>query len=328
MLNKEFILEEFSNNPLGADLSLKATREAFGEAIVDLAERNESVVVLNADLEGSLKLEKFRKKFPDRIFQVGVAEQALAGIGTGLALYGKVPFITSFAAFSPGLNWSQIRLAVISEANLKVASSHYGLTVGEDGPTAQALEDVALMRVLPKMLVLNPADANQTVQALAALAKHQGPGYIRFTRAKLPVFLRAESSFEVGVPQLLREGYEATVVATGSSVFETLIAAAELAQKGVELEVFNLHTIKPIKPELLRKSLEKTGKLITVEEHQIAGGAGSAVLEALASSGIPQTLQIGMDNEFGTSGSGSEIVKNFELDSTGIAAKISNFLHN
>jgi transketolase len=310
-------------------LDRKATRDGLGDALVELGTDHEDIVVVNADLPSSLRLEDFAEKYPDRYVQVGVAEQVMAGVGTGLALSGKRPLITSFAAFSPGLNWSHIRLAAMSEANVIVASSHYGLNVGEDGASAQMLEDIALMRVLPHFTVLTPADYNQTRQALRAVVTHDGPVYIRFTRSKYPVFIKESAEFQLGKAQVMREGDKATVVAHGSLVYETLQAAESLASQGIELQVINLHTVKPIDWQAIADSLANTGKLITVEEHQQAGGMGSAVLEALASNLSKLNFaskMIAVEDRFGTSGPGEEIVKAYGLDRDAIAENIKAFV--
>lgn len=331
MMNNDYLVVNYLDEQA---LEKRATREGLGDALVTAAETNAQVSVINADLPSSLRLEEFAQKFPERYVQVGVAEQLMAGVGTGMALYGKIPFITSFAAFSPGLNWSQIRLAAMSEANLKVASSHYGLNVGEDGASAQMLEDVALMRVLPNFKVVTAADYNQAKQTVAAAIAHEGPVYLRFTRSKYPVFMSPDAEFVLGKAQLLRTGTAATVVVTGSLVYETLQAAAALAEAGIELEVINLHTVKPVDIETLEESIAKTGKLVTVEEHAIAGGMGSAVLEALVRSAAVSgsafdhpALLIGVDDKFGTSGNGEQVLAAYGLDRKSLQVKIQDFLN-
>jgi transketolase len=314
------------NNFLDEDqLEAKAFRDGFGEAIVEIAENDERVVLLNADLPSSLRLDQFMTRFPERYIQVGVAEQALASLGTGLALYGKTPVITSYAAFSPALNWSQIRLATLSRANLKIVSSHYGLNVGEDGPTAQMTEDIALMRVLPEMTVVSPADFNQTKVLLKKYMGQHGMLYFRVTRAKFPVFLNPNTA-ELAEPTLkVRDGNAVSIVVTGSLSYEAVQATKLLADAGVESDLLIVSTIKPLENQLIKESLAKTNKLVLIEEHQIAGGFGSAVLESLSKEGIPPTLQIAIDNQFGRSGNGYELLKLYGLDRISIANKIKAF---
>ncbi len=300
------------------NLEMKATREAFGEEIVRIAEENEKVVVVNADLPGSLKLDEFIKKFPDRYIQVGVAEQAMASIGTGLALAGKIPLITSFAAFSPSLNWSQIRLAASTNINLKIISSHYGVNVGEDGSSAQMLEDVALMRVLPNMTVTTPADSNQTKLALIEVIAHEGISYLRLTRSKFPVIYEENSSFSLTSANHLSSGDDLTLVATGSTVYEALLAVQELKDKGITVDLFDVHTVKPLDVRQIRESLNKTGKLLVVEEHQIACGLGSAILESLDDHNFKHKL-LGVNDQFGQSGNGMELMQYYGIAADSIA---------
>lgn len=311
-----------------SNLPMKATREAFGEKLLELAAVNEQIVVVNADLEGSLLVDKFKAQFPHRFYQVGVAEQIMAGVGTGLALYGKIPLITSFAAFSPGLNWSQLRLAAMSRANLKVVASHYGLNVGEDGASAQMLEDIALMRVLPHFSVVTPADYTQTLKVMDAVIAHQGPVYLRLTRAKFPVIFRPEAEFRLGEPQLLASGTDLTIVSSGSMVYEALQTAKSLEEQGIQAEVINIHTIKPFNPKLVTTSLAKTGKLVVIEEHQVAGGLGSALLEALADFSNQQQFAyklLGVNDQFGESGNSQELLVKYGLERTKLAQEIANF---
>ncbi len=304
-----------------------STREAFGQEIVRLAEANEDIVVVNADLVNSLKLGEFAKKFPQRLIQVGVAEQNMAGIGLGLANYGKIPFITSFAAFSPGLNWSQLRLAAQTNANIKVISSHYGLNIGEDGASAQMLEDLAMIRVLPNFEVITPADSIQTKQALAYAAGKNGPIYIRLTREAYPVIYRDDYVFKPGIADLLTTGSSATLVATGSMVATALDIAKTLAERGKSLEVINLHTVKPLDAGTIIRSLQKNGRLITLEEHQLAAGMGSAVLEEVTGKvKIDSYLAIGCQDRFGQSGSKADLLSEYGLDEQSILRRIAEFL--
>ena len=303
MYNIDYLLEKYINNE---QLDLKATRDAYGEAMVVLGEENLNVVALNANLEGSVRLSEFTKKFPERSIQVGVAEQNMASIATGLALYGKIPYYSSFAAFSPGLNFSQIRLACISDANIKIASTHYGLNVGADGVTAQMLEDVAMLRALPNMTIVTPADANQAYQSVFEASKIHGPIYLRFTRVECPVFMKKESPFEIGKAQVLNEGNNITLIASGSMVMEALLTAKELEKNSIAAEVLNIHTLKPIDEEAIINSAKKTGAVITIEENSIYGGLGSAVSEVL-SQNHPVKVKIIGTKGFGESGTKDEL---------------------
>lgn len=250
-------------------LTKKSIRAGWGEGIVQLARKNSNVVVLNADLPGSLKLEGFIHEFPDRYFQVGVAEQNMAGIATGMAHAGKIPFITSFAAFSPGLNFSQIRLAAMSHLPLKVVGSHYGLNVGPDGASAQMESDIAMMRALPGVRVFSPADYNQAIQLVATMAEGEGVDYIRVTRADFPVFLEPSSPLEIGKAQKLLDGEDMTIIATGSMVYEALQVAQEFIAAGKSVDFLNIHTIKPLDRESIIASAQKTGKVVVIEEHNV-----------------------------------------------------------
>lgn len=304
-----------------AQLEKRATREGLGDALIEAGKVNEAVVVVNADLEGSLKVDKFKKVFPKRFFQVGVAEQNMASVGTGLALYGKIPFITSFAAFSPGLNWSQIRLAAMSHANLKVASSHYGLNVGEDGASAQMLEDLALMRVLPEFTVLCPADYYQAKQAVNTAISHQGPVYLRLTRDKFPIIYKDNIPVTLGKANSLTEGDDLTLITMGSLVYESLKAAELLFKEGVAVTVIDMHSIKPLDVDTIVQSLKRTKKLLVAEEHQIAGGLGAAVLEALAPYSGEINFQyrlLAVNDTFGESGPGQALMQKYGLDRNNI----------
>lgn len=252
-----------------SSLTKKSIRAGWGEGVVQFARSNPHVVVLNADLPGSLKLEAFIHEFPERYFQIGVAEQNMAGIATGMAHAGKIPFITSFAAFSPGLNFSQIRLAAMSHLPLKVVGSHYGLNVGPDGASAQMEADIAMMRALPDVRVFSPADYHQAIQMVAALGVGPGTDYIRVTRADFPVFIDPSATLELGKVQKLLDGTDITLIATGSMVYESLQVAQMLIAAGKSPEVLNIHTIKPIDREGIIASAQKTGRVVVIEEHNI-----------------------------------------------------------
>ncbi len=307
-------------------LEKKAIRGGFGEGIVQIGELNKDVVVLNADLPGSLKLEKFIECFPDRYIQVGVAEQNMAGIATGFARYGKIPFITTFAAFSPGVNFSQIRLAAMSHLNFKIVGSHYGLNVGKDGASAQMNSDIAMMKALPGMTIINPADFNQAVQAVHALSAHEGMSYLRVTREKFPVFMEESGRFEIGKAQKLMDGSDVTIVATGSTVYESLMLGNKLFENGTSVDFLNMHTIKPLDIDSVIKSVEKTGKLVTIEEHNIIGGMGESLVSLVATRKPVHSLMLGVEDVFGESGTHADLWKKYGLDRNSLLDKVSAFL--
>jgi transketolase len=272
-------------------------RDAFGEAMFELGQANPKVMALTADLGSSVRLDKFAESYPERFINVGVAEANLIGTAAGLALEGFIPFATSFAVFVPGRCFDQIRVSVCqNKANAKLIGSHLGFSNHGDGATAQSIEDIALTRVLPGMAVICPADANQTRQAVLAMAEEKGPMYLRISRAETPVFIEEKDSFEIGKAQKLREGRGVTIIACGSLVHEALLAAEE-----VDGEVINLHTIKPLDKETILKSVEKTGRVITVEEHSVYGGMGSAVAEILSQERPVPIKMIGIPDVFGES---------------------------
>ena len=293
---------------------LKSCRDGFGEALLELGKKDKKVVVVSADLAESTRCLEFGKKYPSRFFEVGVAEQNMAGVGAGLALEGLTPFICSFAVFSPGRNWEQIRVSVCyNKANVKIVSSHAGLNVGEDGATHQALEDIALMRVLPNMTVIAPCDFEETKKAVLAAAKMKGPVYIRYGREKTPI-ISGKSKFQIGKADILRSGKDVTIIACGSMVYEALLAAEELAKEKISAEVINCHTIKPIDKVTIISSAKKTKKVITVEDHQVNGGLGSAVAEVL-SQNYPVSMKIiGMPDKFGESGTAKQLLEKYGLN--------------
>lgn len=296
-------------------VDMAATRDGFGEGLILAGEKDDNVVVLTADLSRSTQTDKFAKKFPKRFFEMGISEQNMAGVAAGFALSGKVPFITSFAVFSPGRNWDQIRVSICySNANVKVVGSHAGFSSTGDGATAQALEDFALMRVLPNMTVLSPADSVETKKAVVASAEHTGPVYIRIMRAKTPVFTTEKTPFEIGKAYTLSEGKDITIIATGPIVYEVLIAAENLEKDGISCEIVNCPTIKPLDEETIFKSAAKTKKVVTVEEHQINGGLGGAVSEFLSQK-LPTKMEIvGAKDTFGESGSYVELKNKYGID--------------
>lgn len=306
---------------------LKATRDGFGEGIIEAAKVDPNVVALCADLTESCRLIKFREQFPERFVEAGVAEQNMVGMAAGLALSGKVPFACSFAVFSPGRTWDQIRVSVCyTQANVKIAGHHTGLTVGEDGATHQALEDIACMRVLPHMTVLVPADANQAKQMTLAAAKYVGPVYMRFNREKMPVFTDPNQPFEIGKAYVLKEGSDATIVACGVVVHKALQAAEQLEKDGISCDVINCSSIKPLDVDTLISSAKKTGKVVTVEEHQINGGLGGAIAELTSGSHPVPLLRIGMQDQFGESGDAKGLLEKYGLTASAIAQKVTNFV--
>lgn len=304
---------------LSPDLKKAATREGFGAALVEVGEKDSSVVALSSDVMGSVQMGKFAAKFPDRAFNVGVAEQNLAAVAAGLAYSGKTPFIGAFGSFSPGRNWEQIRTTICyADANVKIEGSHTGLDVGEDGATHQMLEDIALMRSLPNMLVLSPCDFEETKKAVHAAWKHRGPVYIRCTRGKVPMFTTGETPFVVGKMNLLNEGSDIAIVATGDTVYPSLLAADALEKEGVSVAVANMHTLSEIDVGALSSLAKKCGSIVTVEDHQVKGGLGSAVAEVLCEAYPCRIRRHGMNMAFGESGTGPEVMKKYGLDKGGI----------
>lgn len=308
------------------NLKMRAIRDGFGEAIISIANENDKVVVLNADLPGSLKLQDFIEVFPERYLQVGVAEQNMASIAVGLSHYGKVPFITSFTAFSPGLNFSQIRIGAMKNQNFKIVSSHYGLHVGPDGASAQMESDVAMMKAIPNMVITCPADFNQAKTLSHLISRHNGPCYLRLTREKFPVFFDQNAQTEIGKIQKLLDGDKLTVIATGSMVYETLQAILSLPEGGKGIEFLNLHTLKPIDQEGILESVKKTGRLIIVEEHNIWGGVGESITRFLAEEFPVPVKIIGIQDTFGESGEFKNLWSKYGLSRDSIKTQIEKFL--
>lgn len=309
-------------NIFSDDIELKATRTGFGDGLVEAGEKDPNIVVLTADLSESTQVEKFKKKFPHRFFDVGVAEQNLAGIAAGLGLSGKVAFMASYAVFSPGRNWDQIRVSIcFSKANVKIASSHAGLYTGADGPTHQALEDLALTRVLPNLVVLSPADYWEAKKATIAAAKYKGPVYIRLVREKTPVFTTAETPFELGKAQILAEGSRVTVIAHGAMVYEALTAAYELKNE-LSCEVVNCATVKPLDKETILRSVRKTHKVVVVEDHQVIGGLGEAICAFLAQDFPVPVKLVGVQDTFAESGKPAELLEKYKINKNHIKEAI------
>lgn len=322
-LNKEYIRDNYAE---GLDVQLVATRDAYGEAMVELGKENDQVVALNADLESSVRLTAFREAFPSRSIQVGVAEQNMASIATGLALYGKIPFMSSFAAFSPTMNLSQIRLASLSQAHIKVASTHYGVNIGEDGSSAQMLEDVGFMRSIPNVTIITPVDALQTYQAVFEAAKLEGVVYLRFTREKFPLMMREGAPFEIGKGQVLRSGDDVTIIATGSMLHTAIESAKSLQLENIGARVINIHTIKPIDTDLIATAAKETNAIVTIEEHQAVGGLGSAVAEVVSEYHPAKIRIIGVDDEFGESGTPQELYESKALTVERVEKEVKELL--
>lgn len=298
----------------------KDTRSGFGAGLLELGRTNESVVALAADLKGSVKMDAFAKEFPDRFFQAGIAEANMIGVGAGLALSGKIPFVASFAAFVTGRVYDQIRQSVAySETNVKICASHAGITLGEDGATHQILEDIGLMRMLPHMVVINPCDYNQTKAATIAIAEYHGPVYLRFGRPGVPNFTPEDQKFEIGKAVRMTEGKDVSIFATGHLVWESLMAAQQLESKGISAEVINIHTIKPLDKKAILESVIKTGAAVSAEEHFIAGGMGEAIAGLLALNRPVPMEYVAIDDKFGQSGTPARLMKAYGLDAQHIA---------
>ena len=310
---------KLTDNLFAADIKQLPIRNGYGEGLMILGKENLNVIVLCCDLTESTRSQAFALAYPDRFVEVGVAEQNLAGLGAGMAHEGKIPFITSYATFSPGRNWDQIRVSICySGNNVKIIGSHAGISVGPDGATHQAMEDIAITRVLPRMTVLVPADSIEARKATLAAAKMQGPVYIRLAREKTPLFTTDDTPFEIGKAFVFREGQDCTIAAVGPQVYYALAAANELSKEGIECEVINLVSVKPLDGETLVASVKKTGCVVSAEEHQITGGVGSAVAEILSRNfPVPQEF-VGMPDHFGESGEQSELIAKWGMDSKAI----------
>ena len=305
-----------------------ATRESYGNALVEVGKEHEDLIVLDADLAGATKTNIFKKAFPERHWDIGIAEANMTGIAAGLATCGKVPFISSFAMFAAGRNFEQVRNSIgYPHLNVKIGATHAGISVGEDGATHQCLEDIALMRTIPGMVIINPADDVEARAAVHAAYDHVGPVYLRFGRLPVPVFNdEATYKFEIGKGVVLKEGTDVTIFATGLCVKEALEAEKMLAADGIHAEIINIHTIKPIDRELVVASAKKTGKVVTVEEHSVIGGLGSAVCDVLCEEAPTKVLKIGVNDVFGESGPALELLHKYELDGEGIYKKVKAFV--
>ena len=305
-----------------------ATRESYGNALKELGAENPNVLVLDADLAGATKTGVFKKAYPDRFFDCGIAEGNMVGIAAGLATTGKIPFCSTFAMFAAGRAFEQVRNSVgYPHLNVKIAATHAGISVGEDGAAHQCNEDIALMRTIPGMVVLNPADDVEARAAVKAAAEYEGPVYLRFGRLAVPVFNdEANYKFEIGKGILLREGTDLTIVATGLCVNSALEAAEKLAAEGISAEVINIHTIKPLDEEIILKSAKKTGKVVTAEEHSVIGGLGSAVCDVLSEKLPTPVKKIGVYDVFGESGPAVKLLEKYKLDGAGVYEQIKDWL--
>ena len=311
-----------------ADVKKIATRESYGNALVALGEKYDNLVVLDADLAEATKTGIFRKAFPERHIDCGIAESNMVGIAAGIASTGKVPFCSSFAMFAAGRAFEQVRNSVgYPHLNVKIGATHAGISVGEDGASHQCNEDIALMRTIPGMTIINPSDDVEAKAAVEAAYKMDGPVYLRFGRLAVPVINdRPDYKFEIGKGVVLKEGKDLTIIATGLEVNESLEAAKKLAEDGIDAEVINIHTIKPIDADLIVKSASKTGKVVTVEEHSVIGGLGGAVAEVLSEKCPTKMLRIGVKDTFGESGPAVKLLAKYELDAEGIYKQIKAFV--
>ena len=302
-------------------LDIKDTRSGFGEGLLELGKKNENVVGLCADLTGSLKMNAFQDAFPDRFFQAGIAEANMIGMSAGMTIGGKIPFAATFAAFATGRVYDQIRQSVAySDKNVKICASHAGLTLGEDGATHQILEDIGLMKMLPNMTVINTCDFNQTKAATIAIAEHEGPVYLRFGRPKVENFTPADQKFEIGKAIMLNEGIDVTIIATGHLVWKAIEAGKILQEKGINPEIINIHTIKPLDEEAILKSVKKTKCVVTCEEHMMHGGLGDSVAQLLARKFQAPQEYIAVNDTFGESGKPADLMVKYGLDTPNIVA--------
>jgi len=305
----------------------KDTRSGFGEGLLEAARENENIVGLCADLTGSLKMNAFENEFPERFFQVGISEANMMSMAAGMTIGGKIPFTGTFANFSTSRVYDQIRQSIAySSKNVKICASHAGLTLGEDGATHQVLEDIGMMKMLPGMVVINPCDFNQTKAATIAIAKHDGPVYLRFGRPKMPVFTPADQEFNIGEAVMLNEGTDVTIVATGHLVWEAIEAGHILAEMGINAEIINIHTIKPLDASAILKSVEKTGCIVTAEEHQMNGGLGDSIAQLLARKRPTPIEMVAVNDSFGESGKPSDLMEKYGLTRTDIVKSVEKIL--
>ncbi len=308
-------------------LGNKDTRSGFGEGLAELGRANENVVALCADLTGSLKMDAFQKENPERFFQVGIAEANMISLAAGMTIGGKIPFTGTFANFSTGRVYDQIRQSVAySRKNVKICASHAGLTLGEDGATHQILEDIGMMKMLPNMTVIVPADHNQTKQATIAIAAHEGPVYLRFGRPVMPIFVKPDANFVIGKADVLTEGTDVTIIACGNLVWKSIEALKALEEAGISVELINMHTIKPLDTDAIMKSVGKTGCVVTAEEHMLHGGLGDSVAQFLArTSPVPQEY-VAVNDTFGESGTPMELMTKYGIDTQDVVNAVHKVL--
>ncbi len=305
-----------------------ATRDGYGKALIELGKKDDRIVVLDADLAAATRTGKFQKEFPERHIDCGIAEQNMMGIAAGLATAGKIPFASSFAMFATGRAFEQIRNSIAyPHLNVKIGASHAGISVGEDGPTHQCNEDIALMRALPGMVVINPSDVIEAEEATRAAAAYEGPVYLRFGRLAVPVINdRPDYRFEWGKGRVLREGKDVAIIATGLTVSASLDAADMLAAEGIEAKVVNIHTIKPLDEDLIVEVAKETGRIVTVEEHSVIGGLGSAVCDCLCEKAPTRVLKLGIHDVYGESGPAAALLHKYGLDGEGIFRSVKEFV--
>lgn len=307
--------------------NVKDTRSGFGAGLSELGKTNPNVVALCADLTGSLKMDAFQKEHPERFFQVGIAEANMIGLAAGLAIGDKIPFTGTFANFSTGRVYDQIRQSVAySNKNVKICASHAGVTLGEDGATHQILEDIGLMKMLPNMTVINPCDYNQTKAATIAIAEHEGPVYLRFGRPAVPNFTSATDKFEIGKALMLNEGTDVTIFATGHLVWQAIEAGHILAEKGISVELINIHTIKPLDAQAVLNSVRKTRAVVTAEEHQMNGGMGDSICQLLARELPTPVEMVAVNDSFGQSGTPDQLMTEYGLDAANIVAAVERVM--
>lgn len=318
---------QLADNLFADDVASEPIRAGFGRGLKAAGEANEAVVALCADLTDSTQMSKFKEAFPERFVEIGVAEQNLVTVASGMARAGKIPFTSSYAAFSPGRNWEQIRTTIcLNDQPVKVVGSHAGISVGPDGATHQMLEDIALMRVLPNMVVVAPGDSVEAEKATRALAENGKPSYLRLAREKTPIFSTEHSPFEIGKAYVLRQGTDITLLGTGTMSYQVLAAAEELAKHGINAEVVHVPTIKPLDEETILASVTKTGRALTAEEAQVNGGFGGAIAELLIEKKPTPLIRVGMQDRYGESGAPDELLDHFGLNGTKIAKTAKHFV--
>ncbi|NLA08092.1 MAG: transketolase family protein [Parcubacteria group bacterium] len=324
MLNKNLKL-----NPkiFDSDVEQKPTRDGYGEGLVLAGQKDSRVVALCADISDSTRSAMFQKAFPDRFVETGIAEQNMMGLAAGMALAGKIPFVSTYAVFCPGRNWDQMRVSVCySNANVKITGAHAGVSVGPDGATHQALEDIAITRCVPNLVVIAPCDAIETKKATLAAAEYVGPVYLRFAREKTPIMTTEDTPFEIGKALIFRDGKDVAIIGCGPLLHNALLAAEELAKEGIEVMVINNHTIKPMDSKTIIEAAKKCGAIVTVEDHQIMGGMGSAVAEVLAAN-YPVPIEfVGMKDRFGESGEPNELIEAFGMGKNAIKEAVKKVI--